>query len=1123
LNNKEVLLTNRAKSQPRLPASAAAPSTAPRKSQVVRRDNIETSRDVQEAREAPPTAPDVSTAILAARAVATSAAQRPPPSTRTKKRIITPEMVKRRNINVRHPLVMKSDESHSGKESVVTEQTEKASNKKDAKKRQKAYASFGGREGRAVEIRKKGSVGAAVAAGGRGERLEIETSKKASVADKELPPLLPVKVAMDENDSRFANKKKDIRGVEKKLGNKAVPVEPLSPHSPIKADADENDSLLANKKKQIRGVEKKLDNKEVTVEPDQFEEDALLLKKRVPSGQSCSAFFISDASSASPDDDTKKDNALKNKTTPKGKSPTKLISKLSSPSVASYKVVSLSDMDTSIDAELIQSYAPSTSDQPIESAALLDSQSSEPITPPRSKPKSKSSSLRALKSQLLALSSQAKSIRGNVPTDPSLALSDEPSKSIETEVVIEVINQSESIEAADTIEEQKTNSNNCSRQFQALEDKCKYAEETSEQKIKVSEHVEAPEENGEDVKAIERTVNESNECSPEVIDVCADNLGCDSSNEVKPSISMIKDEHLRQTEGKASAEDLSNQNVATTPKTEIRRVDVGKKRQMTMTSFLGKQSKVIDEDIEYMKEEEDDWLPVVMDEDRYVGLKEQASDEIMDIHLQATLSDCEFSSVQSSVTTDKAFETQPSFIKRTSSLIRNPLLRRNRSKKKSDIDEFIQCMNNGKLAAKEDNNKVEGFDKPTRDQKRLKSRTFAKDAKKEKAVQFITTNNTMGGDEYDEEDKTPSVSTEQVNSEDIEEMYEDTSKVQEYSSNNHRLEKHHGTLPDVDTSAKVDVRSPSFRMSAISGSGTGLNSPLAQQILLNALNERAQNNPLLQKEQTDARDTVRNVPSVDNGTQTSIGPYIENVTYPLIRDKSSNNGFDSNSEYPGAPASGYSSGTFGDMIETIGLFSARLCLGTGAAIVSCSRACNDHPKSEVRQVSLGNGSFVEPDVGAFIGSPRNVAVLSPRNAVSFSPRNEIFRDGPRSPVSATNGYTQALADAISKMPEEEQLNLVRQLSSRSNIISPRSADMDDMVSSVDGMFRQRGMSRMKRVPQNIAAKPKPSRRAPDVPIEHHKTNQPSDTKPTNTKKPFRGLRSGIKRLAKTRLTVMYQV
>lgn len=915
-------------------------------------------------------------------------------------------MVKRRNINVKNPLVMKSDESTSGRDSAITEQTEKCSNKKDAKRRSRGYERFGTKrlEGKILE----------------GKILEGRTNSNAA-------------------------------------GTSPQGVAPLPPLPPVRASkASENDSRVANTK------EKSPRKTSDPIEPSEYEEDALLLKKRVPSGQSCSAFFLGDGSTASGISGKEKRGKVK----VGGVSPTKS-SKAKhnvTPKSIKVKLPAAKPAASPVIKDPTTSPNEETKNDPKEPKKQSETEQ-EPASP--------KSNLSALKSQLLALSKKVEKSEEVQEEE----IHEEPSKSIETEVDVKEVERDENEEKVGESEKVK-------------------ASEIEEVKVDVEAST---------TNASEADVERSNEKGADAAQQDADMTEAKQAGKSKPG--EKEKESNQEGESDVAVREESVKPTANPKETEGNGADKTstsspKKRQMTMTSFLGKQSKVIDENAEYVPD----------NEDRYAGILEQASDEIMDIHLQATLSDCEFSSVQSSVTTDHLLEAQPSLIKRTGSLIRNPLLRRNRSKKNNDMDELIQRMKNGKLAAKADNNKEEEFDEMPNRNKRLQ--------KGRRSSSGISSSRRSEVYEFDDSE------------DDIEEMYDldpadsnadplngkkfqsDESSSSSYGEDlitkgtfDDSLAKRRGGLPKIDTSAKMDVRSPTFRLSAVSGAGTGLSSPLAQQIMLNALNE--QSNPSLQNMQNAPMGILRNVHSADNGTQTSAecqGPGI---------------GFNSNTG--SAPASCI--GTFGDLVETLGLFSARLCLGTGAAIVSCSRACNDNPRRDVKQVSLSSSSFIEPDVGMFT-SPRNAGATSPvvlsQNAMS--PRNEIFRNGPMSPLSGSNGYTLALADAISKMPEQDQLDLVRQLSSKSYGMSPKSADMDDMASSVDGMFRQRG-SRMKRVPHNIAMKPKHVRMEDVFPEQQHmgQINLPSEANPAPAKKPMGRFRRGLKRLAKTKLTVMYQV
>jgi hypothetical protein len=581
-----------------------------------------------------------------------------------------------------------------------------------------------------------------------------------------------------------------------------------------------------------------------------------------------------------------------------------------------------------------------------------------------------------------------------------------------------------------------------------------------------------------------------------------------------------------------------------------------KKKQMILTSFLptrlDKKSKVIEEDTEYVATEEENEVhnqvcPSVTKSERK-SVEDHASDDVADLHLNATLSDCEFSSVQSSVTTDKAFEAQPSMLKKTSSFIRNPLLRRNRSKK-TEMDELAQRIKNGKMAAKADN-KVKEFEETTTkgEIQYTGDETIPPQIKTSKLRRILSarTEVSEGAEEHLSSEGTGSDGAEESNedagcidkysekadsyAESVDPSEDDSSGIQGLVSKNtfdDTLTKHQAKLPDVNDSVKLEMRSPSFRLSAIGGQGAPkVPSPLAKQ-MTRVANDGTQTGdsssyPFIRNMSTGiSKEAPSRVSSADHGTQTSdltplrtftfgdgaeyqpdtsTHPLAGNVS-PIRQIRSIDLGIQTNHSSTQARSFG---GTFGDVVESIGLFSARVCLGTGAAVASCSRACNDKPQGPI----LSSSSFVEPELQ-----------LLPRNAV-FSPRNAAFREEPHT-YATSGGYTQVLAEAISRMPEEEQFDLVQQLSNKPHRNAPTDEHHDDMDSSVDGMFRQRGVSRQKkRVPRNIAVKPKP-KRTKEVPMaEQQNWEPPQEMKRVNStdkKKPW------FKRLAKKRLAVMYQV
>ncbi|KAL3784198.1 hypothetical protein HJC23_001397 [Cyclotella cryptica] len=1190
-----------------------------------------------------------------------------------KKRVITPQMVKRRSINIKNlPLVMKSDESHTSasKNSVLTEQTEKASNRKESKRRQNGFV---------IGIKKLDTIES---------RGTLDSARK-----KSLPPLSP--------------------GLKSKAMTTGRSVESAMDKAKI-ADK-ENTSIASNSVKGKEGASGASEGEthETIEKIDSKKECAIPLTKRVPSGQSCSAFFLSDASSSAMSDPTKDYRNGARKVSPVKRAPMvrdkgirleekdAIVSKVNTASKDGRNVnlklkdekscmghnalkesYSLSKEGSTLSKESLESLAeyalPLKKDthtyekknitmSPLSrnKTSVNGSAASGLVTP---------SSANAKRHHTESLSIDTKLANQDMSGPVSPLLSPRKKEEFEVELpaaragtqapiakdengekvaaflkhVRSPMPKKEGVEETSKDEENIESANNEGK----IPDEKSDTEET--QKVALSDNTN--EEGPNDLKA--------NQSSDQIVDIgvggsvptekARSNYEENVTKVKQPAESKAgitlssrdgnepvdKHEGIRGSSSRSQGSNEDNckeicapsgstsgklKTLGKTPHDsppslnihnkmdEIGKIDVApieepsgrtkknesrgrKKKQMIMTSFLGKKSKVIKEDAEYVagveeeanndmcqeeKASENERMAINMDD-----YQDQASDEILDIHLQATLSDCEFSSVQSSVTTDKAFETQPSLIKRTSSFIRNPLLRRNRSKK-TEMEELLQCMKNGKLAARMDNKRVEEFDdSPTGDEKHPNCERTSRDEEKQKLSHAQGKNKRLavkrgGKRKGDSDDESPCTeeqeSSEEANSDEVHYDYSevdesdddptderiisaktvsfagsaddssDTPCLTSKSTFDNNLTRPSVTLPDVDDSAKVEVRSPSFRLSAVSGSGAPrVPSPLAQQIMLHALTEGTQTeNALNEGTQTESLNfplirnvsagSIRGVASHGNhGTQTSDDPVrattftfadtIESqpnaAFYPLTQNGSSGSrgmcsvghGAQTSSNSPTAPATSF--GTFGDVIESIGLFSARLCLGTGAAIASCSRACNDKPYVDSTNTILASSSFVEPEVH-----------LSPRNA-AFSPQNTIFRAAQHhAPVS--DGYTQVLAEAISQMPEEEQLDLVRQLSNKSLKATSKSFDdFDDMASSVDGMFRQRGLSRRKkRVPRNIAVKPKPKRTIEVPIIEQQNLNQQPELRRVSStgKKPFGGIKKGFKRLTKTRLAVMYQV
>eukprot|EP00970_Alexandrium_tamarense_P014839 scaffold4425_cov194-Alexandrium_tamarense.AAC.10 len=519
-----------------------------------------------------------------------------------------------------------------------------------------------------------------------------------------------------------------------------------------------------------------------------------------------------------------------------------------------------------------------------------------------------------------------------------------------------------------------------------------------------------------------------------------------------------------------------------------------KKKRGALTSFLGKKSKVIGENEEYGPEDQ----PV------------EAESDGIDIHLQATLSDAELSSVQSSVTTDKAFDQTPSIIKRTSSLIRNPMHRK--KAKDEEMEELVKRMKHGKSAAKEDNRKKEEFDEviPNTDESYVIVEKFVrkKTSKEEEENYYdeVVHDDTMVSREIVDDTILSERGVSFVGSSD------ESSEVQALVSKNtfESLAKQ-VNLPDVKDGTKLEMKSNSFRLSAVSGTGIDtMPSPLAQHVRFKKA-------------------------AIEGGTQMLSSSNATQQSYPMVRTVSSGIGspmrvdsVDHATQTSNQPSDNKAFGAFSDVVESVALFSARVCMGTGAAMVNCADSCSDKPRKGSRNAILASNSFVE-------GDP---SYISPRNAQS----DNIFRETPGGishAQSTEEVMAKALAIALRQMPEEEQVALTRQLSMKSNQERGKSfeevEEYNDQAMSVDGMFvpaKHGARRRKKRVPRNIAVKPKEGhkKREHHHHVEEEEESDPIETKRTNStrksgKKPgaLRAIAKGIKGLARTRFAVMYEV
>ncbi|KAL7468652.1 hypothetical protein ACHAXS_008885 [Conticribra weissflogii] len=661
-------------------------------------------------------------------------------------------------------------------------------------------------------------------------------------------------------------------------------------------------------------------------------------------------------------------------------------------------------------------------------------------------------------------------------------------------------------------------------------------------------------------------------------------------------------------------EAVTAENELKTTETKTRVVPNRKKKRGIFSTFLGKKSKVIDEEKEYEQDEIDDpksqlrmesttmnkselkvdpqvdphvdphvkshaeaeaeqgavqyiaeeivsdaesrknkkamherTVTIAEDGDKQTGEKPRRSlqqreieNDELDIHLQATLSDAEFFSVESSITTDKeAFAPvleKTGLLKRTSSLIRNQglPLRRNKSLNKSEYDEHLKCMRNGKSAAKADNKRKEEFDDfvdaeevGEQSHQTKVEQVPSKDAEIQCTLSDDLRERKTDMPKQNIAEKGVSFVGSEDSSDDIQalrtiETFDDTltngarfSKVRNVS----QLDIGTGTLHDATVGPGLDLNalptSPSqqVRFKGVEG-GTQTNFDR------NALNDPTY--PIIRTVSSGLEQAPHRASSVDHSTQTSVEQE-ENV------------------------------GSFSKIMESMALFSAKLCIGTGAAMVTCANSCSDRPYNSAQIIA--SNSFVEGEA---------VRQLSPRSHARMQ-ESSIFR-APQQDTEkeATDIFSRALAMALRQVSNNEdhqsvpsrQNSVVKQSISAAQSSAGSFDQSDCEFVSVDGRLvkaGKKGRRRKKRVPRNIAVKPKKEEEKEQPaakqkpggflwgkknkaltkpehtqqvvnnnvgdPAELNRVDSAGKAKKGITKK----LAKGVKNIAKARLAVMYEV
>jgi hypothetical protein len=483
------------------------------------------------------------------------------------------------------------------------------------------------------------------------------------------------------------------------------------------------------------------------------------------------------------------------------------------------------------------------------------------------------------------------------------------------------------------------------------------------------------------------------------------------------------------------------------------------------STLLGKKSKVIEEEREYAYEQEEE-SGVDEDEDGRDELEEtnhvkrheeESSEGDRSMSMKSTLSNAEFISVESSITTDhEAFVGKPGVLKRTASLVRNPgraLLQRPRVMADKEGEELMKSMNHGRIAARADNRKTE----------RTK------------------------GNHIKHNDCTP----------DTEEMYMmDHILIKGNATMEDKiLGQNDNTIKEIDDIIYNDLTYDVDSMYEDNNDDRGKQTQMDEHGTTYPLGTTF---PIIQNVSSD----IRQIPSSQSLKEIATQTSNDELCTPMFSPTNGPAGQTISDDFVQYPPGKI--GTIGHIMESCAFFGARVCMGTSKAMLSCVDACNDDP----------------PGTKMAVLSPRHNAAPAPhlrplappakadqRCIIQPSSLNNNAEHQPSSSNKSTEQevagiFTRAFAMALNGTnggnicQNQEQIFLkapLRHPNQQTPIRHPnqhvKKADNFDDFLSIDGLFvssKHQHQQRLKSVPQNIAVKPKKRWHAVEIDkIKHH--------------------------------------
>ncbi len=406
-----------------------------------------------------------------------------------------------------------------------------------------------------------------------------------------------------------------------------------------------------------------------------------------------------------------------------------------------------------------------------------------------------------------------------------------------------------------------------------------------------------------------------------------------------------------------------------------------------------------------------------------VELSKDSDESGLSIAMKSTLSHAEFFSVQSSITTDQeVFKQRSGVLKRTASLVRNPALALRRSKANKEAEELTKRIKHAQTLARHDNRTKEVHG--TIAHPRCEVDDCSNDIIQNDDASIFHTRNIIG-------------STNDMIG---------TNVVQYHATDSDEMPFNDLVLGVESMYEETDI--------ILDTNGTFDHPSTRDQRVMAQHHQatRAYISPY-------NYDALASVPSKETATQTTP---LENNT------------------------AGSDVGSISNVMESLGLFGARFCMGTSKVMLSCADSCGDNPNG--KKVVVQRLSSLDYEVMARL-SPRNGIITSlepvPMHQTPPSTRGcrmlPPFVDKKESEQEAAGVFTRALSMALQATfgdgNQDKQLTSLKQ---QENLINqhPRHKTTKQVYAdfeSIDGRFvtpDQLHRRKSKHVPRDIAVTPK---------------------------------------------------